>query len=49
MKDALGHDIDLIQGKGGIFDLKVDGELVYSKHETGVFPEHADIIAALKG
>jgi predicted Rdx family selenoprotein len=24
-----------IAGDGGIFDVKVDGALVYSKHETG--------------
>jgi len=27
--------VELIPGEGGIFDVKVDGELVYSKHETG--------------
>ena len=30
----------LIEGRGGIFDIRVDGELIYSKHDTGEFPEH---------
>ncbi len=25
----------LIPGGGGVFDVRVDGALVYSKHETG--------------
>lgn len=40
----------MIEGKGGVFDIKVDGTLIYSKRETGVFPEHSlilDKIAAI--
>ncbi len=37
----------LIEGAGGIFDVKVDGRLVYSKHETGRFPEDAEILDLL--
>ncbi len=36
------HVIDelvIVTGDKGIFDVKVDGELIYSKHETG---RHAD-------
>ena len=35
--------MELIEGGGGIFDVKKDGELIYSKHETGRFPEHDEI------
>ena len=38
----------LIEGRGGIFDVKANGELIYSKHETGRFPEEAEIIKRLK-
>ena len=31
----------MIKGGGGIFDVKVDGELIYSQHETGQFPENS--------
>ena len=30
---------ELIEGAGGIFDVKVDGELVHSKHRAGGFPD----------
>ena len=34
----------LIEGGKGIFDVKVDGELIFSKHETGRFPEVREIL-----
>ncbi|MBA3547920.1 MAG: selenoprotein [Nannocystis sp.] len=40
----------LIKGDRGVFDVKVDGHLVFSKSETGRFPmlgEVADEITAL--
>ena len=33
----------LIEGSGGIFDVIVDGRLVYSKKETGRFPEPGEV------
>jgi predicted Rdx family selenoprotein len=27
--------VKLIPGDGGVFDVRVDGSVVYSKHETG--------------
>ena len=42
----------LIPGSGGIFDVKVDGTLVYSKHRTGRHIRDArevtDLIRALR-
>jgi selT/selW/selH-like putative selenoprotein len=35
-------------GGKGQFDVLRDGELVFSKQETGRFPEHAEILAALQ-
>ena len=40
-------DAELIAGGGGIFDVKVDGALVYSKHQTGRFPDEAALIGEL--
>jgi selenoprotein W-related protein len=34
----------LIPAGGGCFELKVDGELVYSKLQTGEFPDEAAIV-----
>ena len=33
------YEITLIPGKGGVYEVVVDGDLVYSKTETG---RHAD-------
>jgi len=41
-------DPELIKGRGGIFDVRLDGELIYSKHETDRFPEDAEVLQALK-
>ena len=38
----------LIEGAGGIFDVKVNGKLVYSKRATGRFPEHDEIFYHVK-
>ena len=39
---------ELIKGRAGIFDVVVDGELIYSKHETGRFPAEAEILERLE-
>jgi selenoprotein W-related protein len=35
--------LTLIPGSGGIFNVKVDDTLIYSKKETGRFPEPGEI------
>ncbi len=40
-------DAELIEGAGGIFDVVLDGEKIYSKHDTGRFPEYAEIPLAI--
>lgn len=35
---------DLIRGGGGIFDVTLDGKLVYSKHATGRFPDEHEVV-----
>ncbi|MCH8880183.1 MAG: Rdx family protein [Planctomycetes bacterium] len=48
MADAIKAKFDiaaeLIKGGGGIFDVKVDGQLIYCKKETGRFPEHSEVL-----
>ncbi len=48
IKNAYGVDSKLIAGGGGIFDVKANGTLVFSKHELGRFPEDAEILDSLK-
>jgi selT/selW/selH-like putative selenoprotein len=37
-----------IPGGKGQFDVMRDGELVFSKQESGRFPEHDEILTALR-
>ncbi len=37
----------LIEGDKGVFDVVVDGDLIWSKHETGRFPELDEILSRL--
>jgi hypothetical protein len=46
--DANGISARDIPGGKGQFDVVRDGELVFSKHGTGRFPEHDEILAALQ-
>lgn len=48
MLHGKGVDARVIAGGKGQFDVLRDGELVYSKHETGRFPGEAEI-ASLVG
>jgi selT/selW/selH-like putative selenoprotein len=36
-----------LKGTGGIFDVTVDGELVYSKKQTGRFPAPGEVEGAI--
>ena len=48
LKDAFGVESFLIEGAGGIFDVNVDGKLVYSKHQTGQFPDEDKLVNEVK-
>jgi len=48
LREELGIESALIRGTDGIFDVAVDGEIIFSKDEAGRFPSHAEIIAALR-
>jgi selenoprotein W-related protein len=42
-KQKLGS-LTLVPSDGGCFELKLDGELVYSKLETGEFPDEQTMV-----
>jgi len=48
LREAFGIDAQLIKGSGGVFDVAVDGELIYSKHETGRFPRHEEVLREIR-
>ena len=39
--------LELVPGSGGIFEVSRDGETLFSKRETGRFPEWDEIKRAL--
>lgn len=42
------ESILLVPGGGGVFDVRANGELVFSKHAVGRHAEHAEVIEALE-
>jgi selenoprotein W-related protein len=47
LKQQFGVDAELIRGKDGVFDVRADGRLVFSKHELGRFPEPEEVENAI--
>ena len=48
LKISLKLETDLIKGSNGIFDVEIDGKLVYSKNETGEFPDEESLVQKIK-
>ena len=48
LKTSLKLETDLIKGSNGIFDIEIDGKLVYSKNETGEFPDEESLVQKIK-
>jgi selenoprotein W-related protein len=36
-----------VKGSGGIFEVVLDGNTIYSKHETGRFPEPGEVVGLI--
>ena len=49
LKRVLAVETTLIEGNRGIFDVKVDGKLVYSKHKTHTFPAEGEVARLIRG
>jgi selenoprotein W-related protein len=43
LKKEFGVEAELIRGTGGVFDVRVDGDLVFSKHDVSRFPEDGEV------
>lgn len=43
LKQRFGADVELVRGGGGVFEISVDGRLVFSKKELGRFPTDDEI------
>jgi selT/selW/selH-like putative selenoprotein len=49
LKQSPGVEAKLVAGGGGVFDVTVDGKLVFSKKTTHRFPEAGEIGRLVKG
>lgn len=48
IKQATGQDVELIEGGGGIFEIRQDGKLLWKKTQSGVFPADGGAAALFK-
>jgi len=44
----LGIDAELVRGDRGVFDVTVDGAVIFSKHSAGRFPDEAVLIDTIR-
>lgn len=44
IQDEFGVESELIEGSGGVFDVHLDGNPVWSKHDIGRFPENNEVL-----
>jgi len=49
LEDKYGAEVELVPGSGGVFEITVDGQLRFSKKQTGRFPTDEEIIATGDG
>ncbi len=48
IKKELGISPELIPGSNGVYEVIVDGKIVFSKYQTKRFPENDEIIALIQ-
>jgi selenoprotein W-related protein len=41
-------DLTLVMGRKGVFDVEVDGETIYSKHQTGRHAGDGEVLQLLR-
>ncbi len=49
IEKKFGTKPQLISSGGGVFEVVVDGRKIFSKKETGRFPEHEEILKTIEG
>jgi selenoprotein W-related protein len=47
LKNVAGAEIVLIPSGGGVFEVAVNGKVVFSKKEMGRFPEEGEVVKLL--
>ena len=43
------EEVELVKGVAGVFEITIDGKLVFSKKQLGRFPEDAEIDSLISG
>ena len=38
----------MIEGSGGVFDVHVDGQQIWNKHDIGRFPDDKEVLDKIK-
>ena len=44
---AQGVSVELLKWSNGVFDVEIDGKLVYSKRNTGRFPNRGELLTLI--
>jgi selenoprotein W-related protein len=48
LKQALSVESELIAGRGGVFEITVDGKKLFSKKALGRFPEDGEVLGLIR-
>jgi selenoprotein W-related protein len=48
LKNTFGAEVELLPSTGGVFEITVDGKIVFSKKELKRFPEEGEIAGLLR-
>lgn len=48
MQQEFGATVELIEGKDGVFEVTVDGDLVFSKRALGRFPDDGEVSGSIR-
>jgi selenoprotein W-related protein len=47
LKNAFGAEVELLPSTGGVFEVTVDGKIIFSKKDLKRFPEEGEIAGLL--
>jgi selT/selW/selH-like putative selenoprotein len=48
VEEETSHAVELVEGSGGVFVVRIDGKTVYSKQKTGRFPSAEEIVSIVR-
>jgi len=48
LETEFGNAVELIEGKDGVFEVVVEGDLVFSKRQIGRFPNDGEVAGIIR-